>query len=66
MISKIENRNDVVKDVTAHAVLSVDITSYQAHINKRKQQSELYNRLNTMEKRILELEQLVSQLMDKN
>ncbi len=53
----IENRDDVVKVKESNAILANDISAFQHHINKRKKQQTLENRVAELEKKVAQLEE---------
>lgn len=55
-ILHIENRDDVVKNKESNAILANDINAFQHHLNKRKKQQTLENRVDELEKKVHQLE----------
>lgn len=56
-ILHIENRDDVVKNKESNAILANDINAFQHHLNKRKKQQMLENRVAELEKKVAQLEE---------
>lgn len=56
-ILHIENRDDVVKNKESNAILANDINAFQHHLNKRKKQQTLENRVTELEKKVAQLEE---------
>lgn len=58
---KIEDRNDLIKDSSSKAILNSDISTLNEYKMKKKQQQELSNQKNSINK----LEEKVSKIEDK-
>ena len=56
-ILHIENRDDVVKNKESNAILANDINAFQHHLNKRKKQQMLEDRVAELEKKVAQLEE---------
>ena len=65
-ITKIENRDDLVKSTESAAVLAADFSAYQNHLNKRKHSKDQAARISDLEKRVLHLENMIKMLVNTN
>ena len=53
----IENRDDVVKNTEANAILANDLNAFQHHLKKREKQKTIESRLVELEKKVAQLEE---------
>ena len=65
-ISKIHDRDDVVKNEESAAVLAADFDAYQNHLAKRKASRDQVRRIADLELRVAILEQLINKISIDN
>lgn len=59
----IENREDVVKHKESAAILAADLNAYHAHLNKRRTQKSIDNRITLLEDKVRRLESIIDTLV---